>query len=69
MLRTLGMIKTSNYGAAVHNLCLYLKLFASPCFALLCVLLSVAHAFDGAKLIYLKHCETCVMLGATSLLS
>ena len=31
--RTLGMIKTSDYGAAVQNQCLYLKLFASPCFA------------------------------------
>ena len=34
MHRTLGMIKTSDCGAAIQNMCLYLKLFASPCFAL-----------------------------------
>ena len=62
---TLGMVKTSDYGAAVQNMCLYLKLFTSPCFALW--LLSVAHAFDGVELIYLKPCETCVMLGAAFL--
>ena len=56
---TLGMVKTSDYGAAVQNLCLYLKLLLH--LALLCV----AHAFDGVELIYLKPCETCVMLGAT----
>ena len=65
MPRTLGMVKTSDCGAAVQNLCLYLKLFASPCFAL-CVA-KVAHAYDGVKLIYLKPCETCVMLGAAFL--
>ena len=59
MPRTLGMVKTSDYGAAVQNLCLYLKLLLH--LALLCV----AHAFDGVELIYLKPCETYVMLGAT----
>ena len=34
MPSTLGMVKTSDGGAAIQNLCLYLKLFASPCFAL-----------------------------------
>ena len=65
MPRTLGMIKTSDCGAAVQNRCLYLKLLLH--LALLCVLLSVAHAFDGVKLIYLKPCESAVMLGATFL--
>ena len=65
MPRTLGMIKTSDSSADVQNLCLYLKLFASPCFDL-CVA-KCGHAFDGVKLIYLKPCETCVMLGATFL--
>ena len=59
------MVKASDCGAAVQNLCLYLKLFAS--LALLCVLLTVALACDGVKLIYLKPCETCVMLGAAFL--
>ena len=61
MPRTLGMIKTSECGAAVQNLCLYLKLLLH--LALLCV----AHAFDGVELIYLKPCETCVMLSAAFL--
>ena len=62
---TLGMIKTSDGGAAVQNQCLYIKLLLH--LALLCVLLSVAHACDGVKLIYLKPCETCVVLGAALL--
>ena len=65
MPRTLGMIKTIDCGAAVQGLCLYLKIFVSPRFAL--SELSVAHALDGVKLIYLKPCECCVILGATFL--
>ena len=65
MPRTLGMVKSSDYGAAVQNLCLYLKLLLH--LALLCVLLSLAHAFDGVMLLYLKPYETCVMLGAAFL--
>ena len=49
MLRTLGMIKTSDYSVVIQSLCLYLKLFASPFFAL-CVA-KCGHAFDGVQLI------------------
>ena len=64
MPRTLGMIKTSDYGAALSESMFVPKIV---CFTLLCFVCSVAHAFDGVKLIYLKPCETCVMLGATFL--
>ena len=57
MHKTLGMIKISDCGVAVKNLCLYLKLFTSPYFALYV-------AKCGSCL---KPCETCVMLGATIL--
>jgi hypothetical protein len=59
------MVETSDYCAAVLNLSLYLKLLLH--LTLPCVLLIVTHVLASVKLLYLRPCETCIMLNVALL--